>query len=1271
MSNMADIGVITFNVRGIRQQVKRRALFQYFHRHFPKHIIVLQETHSSQKDLRYWRAEWGSDIFCAHGRNTNECGVAILLPRSFNGNIIQQDTDTEGRLVALEIELQEFIVTLIGIYAPTQRHERTQLQFYESLASRLCCLAPDRMGYVIVCGDCNVHLGQMDTDNKRHFKMTHPAKMLSDILSEFMLNDIWRMRNPISARYTWRRMVPLQQSRIDYIFVSQNIVTKHIISQINIKSGILSDHSIVHCTLTLFPSERGPGLFSFNHAVLLQDEEFVAGARKEIDSAVSGCGMYSEVVDKGLRLEMLSSQIRVSSIKRGKAVAARAREKEKLALSSLLACEQRMAEDPDDDIVAEYIELKNEVDTIEEAKGKKAILRSGARWTELGEKPTRYFLNMCAKKRKEKDINVLTTTDGTVIKGNREILQHCRDHFETIYKAKDGVYSYVAEAEARAFPHTCPQLSEEDQAACEGKMTNEECKKALAAMLNNKAPSVSGFSKEFYLFFWDEMGQFIVDYINESWQLGRFFITQRRGILVLIPKTGDAKLLKNKRPICLLDVVYKIAAKVLATRLSKVIDKLVARDQTGGIRGRYIGENIRTIADVIQYCKEDDLEGIMMALDFRNAYNTVEYSFLYTTLRKFNFGVDFMQWIKLLHTETEVAISNNGFTSSWFKPSRGLQQGSPISGLLFALVVEILAISIRSAENVRGIMISGCDIRLTQYCDDMTTFVADEESAAAVISMVNTFGEASGLELNHQKSHFMRLGKLRETSGPICGFDTVDIVKILGVRFSAKKNCRKENTEPVIDKIKRTLNIWNQRDLTLKGAITVAKSLAISQLTYLMTCGQVEQADLAVVQSLIMKFIWRGRPPKVAKKILTQGIDEGGLKAPDIFLSCRAIGASWVKRMITANHAGFVKILKARIRPLFLEDMLKMNYDKRSVDTLPIHEFYRHALMQFREIFPVTEPRSGKEVRAQIIWHNKVITVDGKPIFYRNLYAGGVKFIDDLTDESGRLLSFRTFNDNNPNIRVNYVTYLGLCTAIPGQWKVLARDGGEPLTGEERNEPANISYKGKRLTIPQVSCKHMYNIMLPSNTPTAQIRWVQEDIDVGDDWESIYRLPFQITCSTRLQTLQYKIIHRFFPTRKYLYTRQVIDDPFCDECGLVESIEHCFFECHRVRVFWTELFRKLNLKLSGRSRVDLTLSSVLFGVPGKLAVVNLIILAGRQCIANQRHRESNLTYAGFYAILGKIFDVDKEIAVKNEKLLQFSKKWEPFVSADVTLSYMK
>ena len=85
------------------------------------------------------------------------------------------------------------------------------------------------------------------------------------------------------------------------------------------------------------------------------------------------------------------------------------------------------------------------------------------------------------------------------------------------------------------------RLSEKDRRSCEGDISKEKCKHSLATMARNKVAGVSGFSAEFFSF-WEEIGEIIVEYINEV-KNDKLFVTHRRGVLTLIPKKGNQKLL--------------------------------------------------------------------------------------------------------------------------------------------------------------------------------------------------------------------------------------------------------------------------------------------------------------------------------------------------------------------------------------------------------------------------------------------------------------------------------------------------------------------------------------------------------------------------------------------------------------------------------------------------------------------------------------------------------------------------------------------------------
>ena len=145
------------------------------------------------------------------------------------------------------------------------------------------------------------------------------------------------------------------------------------------------------------------------------------------------------------------------------------------------------------------------------------------------------------------------------------------------------------------------KLDNEKQRLCEGPITAEECLAVLKIFQNNKTPGSDGLSAEFYLHFWNDISGPLIDSLNYNASVDEFSISQRQGIISLIPKKNkDPLLLKNWRPNTLLNVDYKLATKYIARRLEKALPHLIERDQTGYIKGRYIGENILAISDIIE-----------------------------------------------------------------------------------------------------------------------------------------------------------------------------------------------------------------------------------------------------------------------------------------------------------------------------------------------------------------------------------------------------------------------------------------------------------------------------------------------------------------------------------------------------------------------------------------------------------------------------------------------------------------------------------------------
>ena len=203
---------------------------------------------------------------------------------------------------------------------------------------------------------------------------------------------------------------------------------------------------------------------------------------------------------------------------------------------------------------------------------------------------------------------------------------------------------------------------------------------------------------------------------------------------------------------------------------------------------------------------------------------------------------------------------------------------------------------------------------------------------------------------------------------------------------------------------------------------------------------------------------------------------------------------------------------------------------------------------------------------------------------------------------------------------------------------------------------------GTAVSISKLRPSFFYGMLVPYSTPTAQLRWEADEVNFGDKWSKVYKRPFQITASTKLQSLQYKITHRFFPTRRFLCIRGVVDDPFCDSCGDVETIEHYFFICEQVRKFWKELETSLNKKLTETNRLNIQCYDVLFGSENYLDVINFMILLAKQFIVQQHYREALIRYQAFLPMLLRSFDMEKMMARTEDAKEMFRNRWSPYIT---------
>ena len=180
-----------------------------------------------------------------------------------------------------------------------------------------------------------------------------------------------------------------------------------------------------------------------------------------------------------------------------------------------------------------------------------------------------------------------------------------------------------------------------------------------------------------------------------------------------------------------------------------MIQKLIHDDQTGFLKGRYIGENINRLLGTMEIIDEENIPAILINIDFEKAFDYSEWDFISTALNEYNFGPYITTWVKILYNNIESSVINNGYISSAFPVSRGVRQGCPLSPYLFILCAEIMAMVIRNEKHIQGISINSIQNKIMMYADDTNIITTcNEMDLRTVIEVFEKFYHWSGLKMN-------------------------------------------------------------------------------------------------------------------------------------------------------------------------------------------------------------------------------------------------------------------------------------------------------------------------------------------------------------------------------------------------------------------------------------------------------------------------------------------------------------------------------------------
>ena len=850
------------------------------------------------------------------------------------------------------------------------------------------------------------------------------------------LIDIWRKVNPSKKNYTWFRSNPTKAARLDYFIISASLLDIYADSSIFFKYR--SDHCKIGLSLHLEKNLKGKGLWKLN-AELLKNKELIQQIEEGIQLMVEihACTPYNPEFVKKIDNNSISFMVSIETFwevllahLRGILISFAAKQKrersnrEEKLTNEIRSLDELFILDMTDTTLENSLdEKKKELETLRDIKLKGSFVRSRVKDYNLGEKPNKHFLNLENYNFVSKNIKELLLDDDTKLSKPADILDEMRRFYQSLYSSKQ--IKPLEESNLSGFPSHFNILSENERAALDENITESELKTQVFKSGLNKSPGPDGFTNEFYRILWGKIKFLLLDLMQYLFQHKNISQNHLMGIITCIPK-GDKlrNKLKNWRPITLLNSIYKFYSGIWANRIKKNLPKLIGNSQTGFVQNRFIGENNRLTLDILKESEHAKLSGLLILVDFEKAFDSISWDYITKILKLFNFSDQTIQVIQSLQKNSISKILQNGHCSDIINLERGCRQGDPISPYIFVLSVELLGTVFREHTQLQGYKIGNREHRVSQFADDTTLFITRSEmNLRLCMSILGEFYLVSGLKINVDKTKVVKFGWDRDSRDILCpdlNLIWTNKFTSLGIDYDVSDldNITSLNLTPKITEIDNLAKIWQIRNLTIVGKITVVKSLFISKIIHiLLSLPTPSELIFEKIETIFKKFLWKEKPPKFRNQLLEKQVSEGGLQYPNIRYIDATMKVSWFKRIYVSESAWVSFPYLYNMDKIYLYGDVYLRKLLVSIR----NPFWKDTVKSLLKLFERPIFKGFEPILAMPIWYNSEIINEKLESWTKR----GIMTIGDIIDINGTILS-RQVIEQTWNVNCNFLFYLRL-----------------------------------------------------------------------------------------------------------------------------------------------------------------------------------------------------------------------------------------------------
>ena len=854
-SGQLPLKIISLNICGLAK--KATYLKNLIIKHKPD-FLCLQETNIHNKQISdRFLFELGLNKGIFNYANTNGNGTAILQT-SDKWDIIDEKNYLNGRANVVTIRHQNENFKIINTYAPALGIDRKT--FYNDL-THIILNYTDKQN-IILLGDFNVTLEDRDTVGVSNSHQPG-RKELENLVSTLNLQDSHRKQHLDKFEFTFSHRSIHRFTRIDRIYTPDTCKINNL--EYLDQTLTFTDHKGILIVLGDREVRRFSPHWKFND-LLLENQQFLETVRQTIKYTTENNNS-----DINIRLDNLRIAIKKIAQHFGKII----KKEREITIDKL---ENRLINSPD--LIKlnenEYYETKKQLEELYNIKYNGAKIRSKIKNLE---KPIKSFLNLENNIQKNKLINEIIDMDGNLIKDKTEIATSFKDFYQDLYSEETADNDVQ-----KTYLKHCKKLDDEDRDFIDADININDLKKALNDMNENASPGPNGLTVKFYKTFFNDLSPLLEQLLVSSFEKEGISDNLNKAYITLIPKdSGPKNELKNYRPISLLNIEYKMITKALTNKASPFLNSIIDEDQACAIKDRTIISHNHKIRDLISLTNDKEYRNVILSIDQAKAFDRVSHSWLMKVLENYNFGPNFIKWIKILYKNQTSHILVNHTLSDAIKLGRGVRQGDSLSMMLYILSLEPLLESIRQDTDITGIQIPNDKTqKLIAYADDTNFFPNNYYSINKIISHFKIFGKASGTKININKSKIMGLGTWNYFK-ELEGIEWVNQIKIFGLTYENKKNQKNiKFWKNILEKINKLSEIYFLKDATIFGRAIIINTVLEPKFLYATHVFDPPKKIIKKYNQIIRKYLLKNTITKIKQNTLTQQKIHGGVNLHNI-----------------------------------------------------------------------------------------------------------------------------------------------------------------------------------------------------------------------------------------------------------------------------------------------------------------------------------------------------------------------------------------------------